>query len=398
MKDWKPIFCLAAASIVAFHLMTGVCSAEEVQGAAPIIDGNIDQARMNARNDAMRTCVERKVGVHVKGSTEVADGMVLSDHILAQSDGYVQINAVKKEWQSNGIYYMILDLDASDKKIETALADLKSRIEANISDPNAETSRTGIEVAVTGVDQNGQLDRTTELSDYVQRKLQDQGFITAENDAVLAYMGKHIANLNDPGVRAEIRRVGVSHQVSSSAKAILRGTINTKAIREVASNQFLAEIQVSFELIGYDSDVTNVYSEYFSAVGPTADAAFQRAKQLGTQAAVEDLAKKALRTVQMEKRGGVTNLRTTVVVDGITNRNLQLKEVVQLLQSAGCKVLRFAFTRNDEVQIAVAATKNYETLQMDILNLLPASNSKLEFGVTDANSYGSSKMYLNYKN
>ena len=103
MKSFaRPLAALAIG--VMFGTAPSLCSAEIVEGQAPIIDGNVDQARYAARQDAMRIYVEGKVGVHVQSSTEVDMGMVVSDRILTNSNGYVQLKRVVDEKQANGIY------------------------------------------------------------------------------------------------------------------------------------------------------------------------------------------------------------------------------------------------------------------------------------------------------
>ena len=153
MKSFARPFAALAACVL-LSAAPALCSAEIVEGQAPIIDGNVDQARYAARQDAMRTYVEGKVGVHVQSSTEVDMGMVVSDRILTNSNGYVQLKRIVDEKQAGGIYIVHLDLDADTHLMETAVADVQSRLEAL----EANSSRSGVSVAVGGVDENGRFD------------------------------------------------------------------------------------------------------------------------------------------------------------------------------------------------------------------------------------------------
>ena len=53
------------------------CAADVIEGQAAILNGNLDAARQQAHEDAMRAYVEQKVGVHIQGTTEVDMGMVV---------------------------------------------------------------------------------------------------------------------------------------------------------------------------------------------------------------------------------------------------------------------------------------------------------------------------------
>ena len=107
----------------------GICSAEIVEGQAAIIDGNIDKARFAARQDAMRSFVEAKVGVRVSSHTQVDMGLVVADRILTNSNGYVQIKRVVKEQQQGDVYTVQMDLEASSQMFQTAASDVEGRLQ-----------------------------------------------------------------------------------------------------------------------------------------------------------------------------------------------------------------------------------------------------------------------------
>ena len=76
-------------------------------------------ARQKARQYAMRSYVESKVGVNVESNTTVDMGLVISDRIVTDSKGYVQIKKVISEKQQGSLYVVKLDLEADDTVIET---------------------------------------------------------------------------------------------------------------------------------------------------------------------------------------------------------------------------------------------------------------------------------------
>lgn len=366
------------------------CAADVIEGQAAILNGNLDAARQQAREDAMRAYVEQKVGVHIQGTTEVDMGMVVSDHILAQSDGYVQINRIVKEWQSGGIYYIQMDLTASDQKIATAVRDIRSRIEA-IQDEG--TTRSGVQVAVTGRDEMGRPEAIASLQNYVMKKLADAGFHTYANDAVLAYMNRQ-TDLGDAQTTAEIRRIARNSRMGDdSGNSLLRGTLSVAEVRS-AGAQTVATVHASFELIGLDSSEANNFDDYATAVGASCTDAIRKAQDSAVRHAVESLAQSALSTVQSEFRGGVHQVKTAVVVTGITDRTAQGSAIKQYLTSIGCTILRSNYSSTGALQIFLKTTSvdSIEELKEKILSGVPG----LQEGNTDENAMGATKIYLTF--
>ena len=142
--------------------------AEIVTGQAYIENGNLEKANTDARKDAMRTFIESKLGVKVSSTTEVVNSMLVRDSIVTQSDGYVLIKKVIDEKQNGNIYTVSLDLEANTKLIQSAAADLPSRLQALDSD----SSRSGINVAIIDEDS-----RNTALwNDYFTGILKQRAF------------------------------------------------------------------------------------------------------------------------------------------------------------------------------------------------------------------------------
>lgn len=372
---------------ISFNI-TSVCSAETVEGRAVIENGDISKAREAAKQDAMRSFVEKEVGVKVTSSTEVSMGMVVSDKILAKSEGYVQINRIVKESQDGGVFVVVLDLSANAQKIDTAIKDLKSRIEL-MSD--SDTSRSGIQIAVTGRDESGKPKKVADLTRYVQSKLEDAGFRVEVNDEVAKYMDT-TADLDTLSSGAEIRRI--SRNTQEGANALLRGTLSTVSVTP-EGKYFKATVKASFELIGFDSNSANSFVDYFTAVGKTLSEAEQKAENIATQKAVESLSQKALKTVQMEYRGGVKNYKMTAIFSGITNRTTQAEHIRRGLTTAGCRIIRSSFASDGSFRVFLE-TSSFSTVDDMIAGIINSVGGGLKQGNDNENAMGSRKLYFSF--
>lgn len=384
MKSFaRPLAALAIG--VMFGTAPSLCSAEIVEGQAPIIDGNVDQARYAARQDAMRIYVEGKVGVHVQSSTEVDMGMVVSDRILTNSNGYVQLKRVVDEKQANGIYIVHLDLDADTHLMETAAADVQSRLEAL----EANSSRSGVSVAVGGRDENGRYESVPQINNYVRGKMEDKGFFAVTNDGVLQYMATH-PDLDDPNALVEIRQL--ARQYREMENALLRGTLSTQSITRQGGS-YVAVVHASFELIGLDNNASNSFSNYFTAAASSAVGAKQKAQEMAVREAVDALGQKALKTDQRENRGGVHHIKTMLVFSNLGDAAARSKQIMAALSSMGIHVIRSGLTSGGTFQAFVDATQYQDTgaIQEAITQQLGCT-SLMDEGA----SIGSSKMQFTF--
>ena len=363
-----------------------ICSAEVVEGQAAIIDGNIDKARFAARQDAMRNFVESKVGVHVSSHTQVDMGQVVADRILTNSNGYVQIKRVVKEEQQGGVYTVQLDLDASSQMFQTAAADLEGRLQQL----EESSSRSGVSVAVSGRDEYGRPEAVELANNYVRSKMEDKGFRTVTNDAVLQYMSAH-GDLSDPSTAVEIRKIARENRESENS--LLRGTLSTTSVK-VFGKYTEAMVNASFELIGLDNNMSNSFSAYVTAVGRNAAEAKKKAMDEAARQAVEALGQKALKTDQLENRGGVHHIKTSVVFQGITDRAGQSKQILAGLGSMNCRVIRYVFAPNGEFRVFLDAA-GYETTA-DLTSEIQAHIQGLNPGVGSDTAVGSQEIYLSY--
>lgn len=367
-------------------LPAGLCSAEVVEGQAPIIDGNVSKAQYEARQDAMRTFVENKVGVQVESSTEVDMGAIVSDHILTKSDGYVSVKRVVKQQRVGNIYIVQLDLDASPNMIETAKEDVQSKLESL----SKESSRYGVSVAVIGYNETGGLKTLSDTNRYVKSILADQGFWVRGGDAVLKYMGQN-QGIPDTDMTVAVRQIARKNR-GTHENALLRGTLTTKDVRK-DGNSYIATVHASFELIGLDDDTSNSFDGYFTAAASNYDKAVANAENDATREAVNTLGQKALKTVQREDQGGMHHIETVMVFQNLSGM-AQAKSILAALNNAGnIEVVRYGMNDSSTLQVFAEATgyKSIGALQDFItgqFDCMPASDM--------GDSVGSSKMVFNF--
>lgn len=377
---------LMAVVLAAAVTMPGMASAEVVEGQVVIGSAGVEAALEAAKHDAMRNYVEQQVGVKVSATTEVEMGRVVRDNIVAHSDGYVQIKQIVSQEILGDIAVVRVDLEASPVMLDTAIRDVKSRLEMLSSTSNSY----GVAVAITGFDENGNPKNNSYLNNLVAMKMQDKGFITVSADAVRAYMEAH-PNMEDMGVSAEVRRIG--RNTRTEENSLLRGSLSTKeAIRE--SGYFKVKVLGQFELVGYDSNLQSNYAEYFTAVDKNLVEAERKAEEMAVAAAVDVLGQKALKTEQTVNRGGEKHLKLTLNFAGIADRNLQRQAVLDGLQQAHCRVLRSSFNNAGMFKVFVDAT-GYETtadLQDEVLRNIAG----LLIGNTNEATAGSTQLYFSF--
>lgn len=382
-KHW--FFCFVCLSCL--FLASVAQAADIVEGQAIIDNRNIPKAREEARRDAMRSYVENKLGVHVESATVVVNNLLVTDHIMAKSDGYISVKRILKEWQKDGVFFIQLELEANEQKIKTAPEDLKGQLDA-IGD---NTNRSGIQVAIIGVDEQGHPKDFANLNRYFQGKLAQVGFHTIVNDDVLLYMSqirRSGAYQDQLQMNTEIRRI--SRNTRSEENAIIRGELSTIRFDRLSNGYYKALVNASFEMIGLDSNQVDTFVEYFEAVGKTHEEAERKALEIATQKAAVSLGALALETVQSEYRGGVRNIKTTMRFAGITDRIGQRQAIIDALKNIGCKVIRSAFTKDGFFQVFLE-TSSFSS-QNDLVDALLQNVQNLQQGVVNEEELGASKL------
>lgn len=347
--------------------MPSVCQAEIIEGRAVIENGDIHRARSKAKEDAMRAYVEQQVGVHVTSATVTNMNMVVSDYINARSEGYVQVKRWVKEWQQDGLYCVKVDLEASANLIETAAGDIKKKIEQIDED----SSRGGIVVAISGFDETGAVDNDlVALNNQVTQKLKaEAGFKSVVSEAARRYLDRN-PRMNSYSAQADIRKIASEARFNNGdgmeATAILRGVLNThQVIRK--GDGFVATVEASFEMVGLNSDLNDVFSDYITVVGTSRIDAIRKAQKEITSRAVKELAEQSLKTLQRESRGGVKHQKLVINVSGITDRANQMMLVVNTIKETGSSVGRTMFDASGVLHIAVDTALSNLELQMALI-------------------------------
>ena len=377
---------LAVTFFATIFLASPPAEAMIVKGYAPIINGDIDGAKREARKQAMREAVEAIVGIHVQSTTEVANMMVVKDEIALKSDGYITINKVIVEEVRDNIFFVELDVNASAEKIRSFSQDLKSQLDANVNDSN---SRGGIMVAVVQKSSGASsysYDPT--MGDYLNAKLKLVGFQAVTNDNVVNYL---IYHATDADVRVKARAVAKENRESENA--LLRGVLNVESVRKI-NGLYEAVVNVSFELIGLDSSEVDVFTKYVKGVAATENEAIFNAKETATREAMESLAKQALETVQTETRGGTINIKTTIVIDNVTNYQAQYPLIKASFDKAQCKIIRM--TRPGATSLAFFISSdsysNVGELQATLLGSIPG----IQPGINVTGELGATKIRLSF--
>ena len=263
-----PIF--AAAAIL---FQSPAAEAEIYRGMAAIVNGDINKAQREAREDAMRACVEEKLGARVSSRTEVSMGMVVSDKIMVNADGYVRPKGAPKFSESGGVVICEIDIEANSQRIVAEYDDVKSQIENAV---NADTTgRSHIVVAVSGRDENGFLQNdanTNDITNYVRDSMVTQGFTAhAPDEIVYAIAGK---DFDKPVERAEARRE--VRNAMSEVNGILRGSLSTIKVQK-NGGAWTATVKATFELVGIVSSEVNSFTDYFTAANMDRDMALMKA-------------------------------------------------------------------------------------------------------------------------
>lgn len=359
-------------------------NAELVTGQAYIENGNIQKAKLDAKRDAMRTFVEKEVGVHIKASSEVVNSLLVRDSIIAKDNGYVLVKKVVDEKEEGELYTVVLDLEADKKQIQTQEADVHDRL-MNIDETS---SRYGLNVAIVDEDAS----QTAFWNDYFTGMLKMTGFRSQVNDAVVAYLGQNINRQDDLTLNAEIRRMGRLGD-RMDANAIIRGRIRlARPAEKIKSRTYRAVAQINCELIGYDSNAVDVAAGYYTQVADTPEKAEQLAKEAALQAAAKKLGSESLKTVQQEFRDGI---KMTFVFQPITDKTTQRRKILDGLTHANCEIIRSSFVRGTlQVYVSSAEYNSLEELKEAVMRQLMPSFPQLT-EADDSGQYGSTKLIFN---
>lgn len=335
--------------------MPVVANAEMVTGRAFIQNNNVVKAEADARRDAMRSYVESKIGVYVDSETQVEEFTVVRDKIVAKSQGYVLVKKVVSTARNGDMFTVTLDLEANNSMIQTAVTDVPTQLQSMDED----SSRQGIQVAILDDDHQKTNDWNMRFASY----LSEQGFRVEINDAVLEYLGKNLNTSNDMLVNTEIRRIGKDFLNRFGANAIIRGRVSL--FREpilTAAGTYKVIADATCQLVPYDSNTVDSSSKMYVYFGDTPEEAERIAKEEALRMVAEELAVKALKSNQLEYRGGVHQLKASIIINGFSKYSTKKQQILNAIQNANCRIVRSAIMGNGALAILVHST-NYNNLE-----------------------------------
>lgn len=131
-RQMKALAALMVLMILCFGLACAASDPERVRQEqqkrqSSIITVGTGGTKEEAIQDALRSAVERAVGVYIYSSTEVENFQVVKDKIISASRGYVNNYEIVKEDQKEGIFFITLNVQVNVNSIQAAVRkDIKS--------------------------------------------------------------------------------------------------------------------------------------------------------------------------------------------------------------------------------------------------------------------------------
>ena len=355
------------------------CYAEVVEGFAPIVNGDVETARQKARKYAMRSYVESKVGVNVESNTTVDMGLVISDRIVTDSKGYVQIKKVISEKQQGSLYVVKLDLEADDTVIETKYKEDAAKAMGAL-DVNTD-SRRAANIAIIHVGLDGRNVKDEQATFSMQKYMEAMNVQTVQNDELMNYMLKM-----PDATLADLRKEAIATRDKYEAGSILTGRIKDISVNKVEGG-YVAEVEAYYLFAGLYNNYSNSYSDYFQEFGHTYNEALSTAHATAANKASEELTKSALKVIQIEDK-----FSASLEFHNLTDKINQGNAIVSVLQNMGCRILKEGFAPNGVYRIRIVTTNYITPGEFTIAFKTKAAASGLNFGTWDVSGSGSTAL------
>ncbi len=131
-RQMKALAALMVLMILCFGLACASSDPERVKQEqqkkqSSIITVGTGGTKEEAIQDALRSAVERAVGVYIYSSTEVENFQVVKDKIISASRGYVNNYEIVKEDLKEGVFFITLNVQVNVSSIQAAVRkDIKS--------------------------------------------------------------------------------------------------------------------------------------------------------------------------------------------------------------------------------------------------------------------------------
>ncbi len=106
----KKIFILAIFALFCFHSQPlAQMDVVQVEGQAPLLDGDPARARQQAISNALRQAVEQRVGVLLTSTTLAENYAIVSDKILTRTSGYITSYDVLRESTTDDAFHVLIE-------------------------------------------------------------------------------------------------------------------------------------------------------------------------------------------------------------------------------------------------------------------------------------------------
>lgn len=358
------------------------CYAEVVEGFAPIVNGDVETARQKARKYAMRSYVESKVGVHVESNTTVDMGLVISDRIVTDSKGYVQIKKVISEKQQGSLYVVKLDLEADDTVIETKYKEDAAKAMGAL-DVNTD-SRRSAEIAIINVGLNGRNVKDEAAIASMTQYMGDMNVTAKTNHAVMDYM----ITTPNPSLN-DLRNISLKND--TGAGSILVGRIQDLNVDKVEGG-YVAEVYAYYMFIGLNNDYTNSFAQYFQEFGRTYNEALINAHVSAANTASEALTKSALKVMQVESK----SLNASLEFRHLSDKINQSRAIKTLLKNMGCRILKAGFAPDGSYRVRVVNSDYNLSTEFADAVVDKAYEAGLTFQALDSRSHGTTNLLFDF--
>lgn len=358
------------------------CYAEVVEGFAPIVNGDVETARQKARKYAMRSYVESKVGVHVESNTTVDMGLVISDRIVTDSKGYVQIKKVISEKQQGSLYVVKLDLEADDTVIETKYKEDAAKAMGAL-DVNTD-SRRAASMAIIHVGLDGRNVKDEQATVSMQEYMEDMNVQTVQNDELMNYMLKM-----PDATLADLRKKAIA--TNYEAGSILTGRIKDISVNKVEGG-YVAEVEAYYLFAGLHNNYSNSYSDYFQEFGRTPHDALRTAHATAANKASEKLTKSALKVMQVESK----SLNASLEFRHLSDKINQSRAIKTLLKNMGCRILKAGFAPDGSYRVRVLNSDYNLSTEFADAVVDKAYEAGLTFQALDSRSHGTTNLLFDF--
>jgi hypothetical protein len=310
------VLILAAGVVAPGPLSAAREETVEARGMAPF-SGRKDLAREQALSEAFRQAVRQAVGVLVESESLMRNQILVTDQVLAQSNGFIKKYSIISESQDDGTYTVDIRATVSEVKLKKALDAIgltarkmgKPKIMLLLTENGSETPA-GAPGAAAGF--GGGVAETC-MHDILIRK----GFDLVERRALLA------ARKKDPASGAETSDVTPSPEAlaalarSGEVQIVLSGSASSRSTSLTIAGTAMHPCQATVSAKAVNADNGEVLASWSAqAASPHISTAAGEAEALGK--AAREVAEQLSQQILANWRGKAEGTRTVrLAVSGL---------------------------------------------------------------------------------